>query len=125
MLAFFALQIFVYDTLGMPLMTVMIAIGAVAREQLVNGPQPRTADGACVGTPRAWWPMLLVLTLLGAVGGAAVPPRAPVHQATKVSILLAQPPVYLDALDTGEDSSSSPGDVTIDTEAALLISRSR
>ena len=123
-LAFFALQIFVYDTLGMPLLTVMIAIGAVAREQLLNGRRnPAQQMGPALARLGAWWPTLLVLTLLGAVGGAAVASRAPVYQATKVSILLAQPPVYLDALDTGEDSSSSPGDVTIDTEAALLISR--
>ena len=35
-LAFFCLQIFIYDTLGMPLLTVMIAIGLVAREQFLG-----------------------------------------------------------------------------------------
>ena len=45
---------------------------------------------------RAWWPMLLALTLVGAVAGAAVAAqRARSYHATQVSILLAQPPVYL------------------------------
>jgi uncharacterized protein involved in exopolysaccharide biosynthesis len=70
---------------------------------------------------RAWWPVLLALMLVGAVAGAAVAAQAPVYKSTKVSIILAQPPVYL-APDSGSDASS-PGDVTIDTEAALAISR--
>ena len=70
---------------------------------------------------RAWWPLLLALTLVGAVAGAAVASQAPVYKSTKVSILLAQPPVYLSP-DSGSDASS-PGDVTIDTEAALVIAR--
>jgi hypothetical protein len=120
-LAFLGLQLVVYDTLGMPLMTVMIAIGAVTREQVLTARRrsPQLMVPA-LARLRAWWPLLLALTLVGAVGGAAVASQAPVYKATKVSILLATPPVYLspDSTDT-----SAPVDVTIDTEAALVISR--
>ena len=123
LLAFFALQLFVYDTLGIPLMTVMIAIGAVAREQLGTGSRrsPQLSVPA-LSRVRYWWPLLLAFTLVGALGGAAVASRAPTYHATKVSILLAQPPVYLSAPDTA-DEESTVGDVTIDTEAALAVSR--
>ena len=119
-LAFFFLQLVVYDTLGMPLMTVMIAIGAVTREQILTARRrsPQLMVPA-LARLRAWWPLLLALTLVGAVAGAAVAAQAPVYKSTKVSILLAQPPVYLSP-DSGSDASS-PGDVTIDTEAALVI----
>lgn len=121
-LAFFFLQLLVYDTLGLPLMTVMIAIGAVTREQVLTGRRrhPQLL-GPALARLRAWWPVLLVLTLVGALAGAAVASQQPVYRATKVSILLAQPPVYL-APESGQDASD-PGDVTIDTEAALVIAR--
>ncbi len=125
-LAFLALQLLVYDTLGMPVLTVMIAIGLVTREQVRTGlgraPMMMKPALQRLGT---WWPLLLVLTLAGAAGGAAVASRAPVYHSTRVSILLAQPPVYLAAVGVSGDGTdeTSEGDVTIDTEAALLISR--
>ncbi len=81
-----------------------------------------SADDARAWTGvRACWPYLLALTLLGALAGRSGLPGTgrPRHP---VSILLAQPPVYLSTPEAGDDESS-PGDVTIDTEAALLISR--
>jgi hypothetical protein len=127
-LVFFGLQIFVYDTLGMPLLAVMTAIGMVAREQLVTSGRTTTQLlTPAMARVRAWWPILLALTLLGAVAGAGVAASRPVYHAAKVSILLAQPPVYLSAVEPGvitpTTTDSAPGDVTIDTEAALLISR--
>ena len=121
-LAFYGLQLVVYDTLGMPLLTVMLAIGAVTREQVATARRrsPQLMVPA-LARLRAWWPVLLALMLVGAVAGAAVAAQAPVYKSTKVSIILAQPPVYLSP-DSGSDASS-PGDVTIDTEAALAISR--
>jgi hypothetical protein len=126
-LAFLALQLLIYDTLGMPLLTVMLAIGAVAREQLAAGvrrsPQLMRPALRRLG---AWWPVLLALTLVGAVVGAAAASQAPVQQATRVSILLEQPPVYLSALEAGQGNAVVEDDddvVTIDTEAALLLSR--
>lgn len=125
-LAFLALQLLVYDTLGMPVLTVMIAIGLVTREHVRTGVgrSPQMMMPA-LRRLRAWWPVLLVLSLVGAAGGAVVASAAPVYHSTRVSILLAQPPVYLAAVGVSGDGTddSTQGDVTIDTEAALLISR--
>jgi hypothetical protein len=126
LLAFLALQLLVYDTLGMPLLTVMVAIGLVTREQFLTGvrrsPQMMMPALRRLG---AWWPVLIVLIMVGAAGGAVVGSTAPVYHSTRVSILLAQPPVYLSAVGVAGDGTddTSEGDVTIDTEAALLISR--
>jgi hypothetical protein len=62
--------------------------------------------------------------LLGGLAGMALAASRPPNHATRVSILLAEPPVYLDTTRqaTTEDAPL-PGDVTIDTEAALVISR--
>ena len=71
-LAFFGLQLLIYDTLGMPLLAVMTAIGLVAREQLVTARQrsSQLMEPALVRL-RAWWPILVALTLLGAMAGMA------------------------------------------------------
>lgn len=129
-LAFFGLQLLVYDTLGMPLLAVMTAIGLVAREQLVTaGQRSSQLMAPAVARLRAWLPILVACTLAGALAGAAFAAARPVYHAARVSILLAQPPVYISGVgpDTGATTTAgteaSPGNVTIDTEAALLISR--
>ncbi len=121
-LVFFGLQIFVYDTLGMPLLTVMIAVGMVAREQLPASGRSTRLMAPAWSRLRACSPYLLALVLIGAASGAFIASRAPANYTTQVSILLAEPPVYL-STDAATDLDSLPGDVTIDTEAALLISR--
>ncbi len=122
-MVFFGFQVLVYDTLGMPLLTVMIAAGLVAREQLAAGARRSSQLVVpALSRVRDWWPILVVLTLLGAALGGVVAARTPTTYATRVSILLAQPPVYLSAVPAVDDTSA-PGDVTIDTEAALVIAR--
>ena len=124
-LAFFGLQIFVYDTLGEPLLAVMTAVGLVAREQLVTARQ-RSSQlmEPALARLRAWWPILAALMLLGALAGMALAATRPPIYATRVSILLAEPPVYLDTTRrAATEDAPLPGDVTIDTEAALVISR--
>jgi hypothetical protein len=126
-LAFLGLQLLIYDTLGMPLLTVMIAIGAVAREQLLTGARrsPQLMQPA-LRRLRTRWPVLVVLMLVGAAVGAGIASRAPTYQATRVSILLEQPPVYVSALTAAEGTPPVEDDddvVTVDTEAALLTSR--
>lgn len=122
-MVFFGFQVLVYDTLGMPLLTVMIAAGLVAREQLAAGTR-RSSQLVmpALARVRDWWPVLVVLTLLGAALGGVVAARTPTTYSTRVSILLAQPPVYLSAVPSVADPAA-PGDVTIDTEAALVIAR--
>ncbi len=122
-LAFFALLFLVYDTLGMPLLTVMMIVGLVAREQRSSA-RPGSVQflDTTLARLRSRWPILAVMALLGAVVGAGIAAREPVQHASRISILLAPSPVSLAVSETDEDSSE-PNEVTIDTEAALLISR--
>jgi len=124
-LAFFLLLLPVYDTLGMPLVVVMIAIGLLAREQRASAGAGSTSYlEPALARLRAACPLLLVTTLLGAMLGGAVATLAPVQHSTRMSILLTPAPVYLSAddRDAGSDSDDI-NEVTIDTEAALLVSR--
>jgi hypothetical protein len=135
--AFFLLLLPVYDTLGIPLVTVMVAIGLLAREQRTTARAGSTSYlEPALGRLRATWPLLLVTTLLGATLGGAVAALEPVQHSTRLSILLTTPPAYLSTDDRGSGSDSEGGaatsgrpgappisEVTIDTEAALLVSR--
>ncbi len=123
-LGFLALQLSVYDTLGMPMYTVMVAVACVWREQRAAG-SPGDAGGATLGRllgrVRDRWALFVVLPLVGAsVGGAVALGAAPVY-ASRVSVLLAAPPTYLSAVQV-EDSADPPRGVTVDTEAALVVS---
>ena len=107
-LVFFGLQIFVYDTLGMPLLAVMTAIGLVAREQLLTGARrPTSLFAPAAARVRAWWPVLLALMLVGALAGTVVALGRPVYHQTRVSILLAQPPVYLSTTKPGVEAPTT------------------
>ena len=119
----FLVLMLVYDTLGMPLLTVMLTVGLVAREQLLRG----SAASANYARPalarlRDRWPVLLVLMLVGAVAGGALAVREPVQHATRVAIVLAPSPVSLAPVEPGSDPVDQ-ATVTIDTEAALAVSR--
>jgi capsular polysaccharide biosynthesis protein len=125
-LAFFGLLLPIYDTLGMPLFTVMLVVGLVAREQQARA-KPGSVESlesldSALARLRRRWPILAVTTLVGAMVGAVIAVNAPVEHAARVSILLAASPVSLDLAET-DDGASVPEEVTIDTEAALLISR--
>jgi hypothetical protein len=123
-LAFFGLLLGIYDTLGIPLMTVMIAVGLVAREQRAKertGAAPTLQ--IAMARLRDRWPVMVALTLLGALIGVGVAAGDQIQHASRVSILLAPAPVSLQVVDDTDDASAAPSEVTIDTEAALLISR--
>ncbi|MBR7743689.1 hypothetical protein KC207_10350 [Phycicoccus sp. BSK3Z-2] len=122
-LLFFGLQLFVYDTLGIPLLLVMVAIGLAWRDQ------SRQADSevvlfrvttvtsllARVAGHRRWWVAAPALALAaGLVLAALQPPRHESQQA----ILLKEAPSYLPAADGGVES---PRETTVDTEAALVM----
>ena len=122
-LAFFAVLLPIYDTVGVPLMTVMLAIGLVAREQRGKAkPGAVQSLGSGLVRLRGRWPVLVVLSLLGAAVGAGLAAREQVQYAARVSILLAPSPVSLE-IDESRPETSPIRDVTIDTEAALLTSR--
>lgn len=122
-LVFFASLLPVYDTLGTPLLTVMLTIGLVAREQLGKG-RPGSVQyvAPTLRRLRGRLPYVAALMAVGAVAGGVVAAAAPVEHSTRISILLAPSPVALNRTGS-DDGSTETKDVTIDTEAALLVSR--
>lgn len=123
LLIFFGLQLFVYDTLGMPLYMIMAAIGLAWRDQ------SRRRDSDTVVIPvmtlrelvervwvhRRWW---VAGTVVGAVLGLALAAIQPPRYAATDSILLAAPPSYLAVSTT---NVKPPRETTVDTEAALVM----
>jgi hypothetical protein len=123
-LLFFGLQMFVYDTLGMPLFVIMIAIALAWREQ------SRAANSenylVRVSTLRSYldsiwssrW-LIAVLVSCGLLAGLALAAAAPRQFSAQERILLAPSPSYLI---TGLALDQSPREITVDTEAALVLS---
>lgn len=122
-LGFLFLQLPVYDTLGLPLFVVMIAIALMFRERRLLGLRDAGAARTLEQLAHRLRRAVFLPVLLGLVGGgvawASTTRAAPVYSAT-TSILLQPPPVYLTPEGSDEDSSE---EVTIDTEAALVVSR--
>lgn len=120
----FLIQLPIYDTLGLPLMIVMIAIGLVARERIGT---TRTATvSALTRDLRRGAPTVAALSVAGAVAGTLlVAGTAGSAYAAEVSVAVTPAPVYLD---TGEQEADTirrrTDDITLDTEVALLLSRS-
>ncbi|AEI11133.1 GumC domain-containing protein [Cellulomonas gilvus] len=114
-LLFFAIELFVYDTLGLPLMTVMAALALAWRE--------RDDDGTDLAHVRARLrhaaPLVVALTVAGAGVGMVVAAQQPEVYAARTSLLLARPPVALDP-DSGTERKNQ--EITVDTEAALVVS---
>jgi hypothetical protein len=118
----FLIQLAIYDTLGLPLMIVMIAIGLVARERI--GPRTATVS-ALTRDLRRGAPTVAALAVAGAVAGTVlVAGTAGSAYAAQVSVAVTPAPVYLD---TGETEATTirrrTDDITLDTEVALLLSR--
>ncbi|MEO9326132.1 hypothetical protein ABFT23_21760 [Nocardioides sp. C4-1] len=123
-LAFFVLQLPIYDTLGMPLYLVMIAVGLVARQQ-----RPAHEPARRPARRRATVALALLLPAAVGVGGGLVVARAErtTDFASRVSVLITPAPVYLDTGTTADgrrlDGAAPPREITVDTEAALLTSQ--
>lgn len=127
-IAFFVLQLPVYDTLGLPLYLVMVAVGLVAREQ-----RPRTTSRSRTPTsPRRLGTrtlaVVLVPTVVGATAGSVLAlTNQPHDYAGRVSILITPAPVYLATgarLVGGRLAPAPvPREITVDTEAAMLKSQ--
>ena len=122
-LTVFLLQLAIYDTLGLPLMVVMIAIGLVARERIGAGPR-RTAV-QLRSEMRRGTPVIAALTVGGAAFGAAfaVGTADPAY-AAQVSVAITPAPVYLDTGESVDEPTGRPRvrDITLDTEVAILLS---
>ena len=130
--AFFLLQLPIYDTLGLPMVILMLAIGLVAREQRGQEgrglPRALTTGSRLVAELRRGLPVLLACTTLGAVLGLtfALLAPAPAH-VSKIFMAITPAPVYLDAEVDPEDDAelarqTETKEITVDTEAALLMS---
>lgn len=123
MLLFFALQMFVYDTLGMPLYMIMIAIGAAWRDQSRHRHSEHYLTR--VTTARQMQEVIhehraLVASgvVLGLVAGLAMAAASPVRHTARTSVMLAPSPSYLSGDIRGV---SEPRESTIDTEAGLVM----
>jgi len=119
-LLFFALQMFIYDTLGTPLYAIMIAIALMWRERQRIGERPLRPPGTLeshLRVVRDHRAVFAGLVVLGAVIGGIVAVRQPTTYTARVSILLSPSPVFL-----GVTENDNPPDITVDTEAALLVS---
>lgn len=135
LLIFFWLQMSIYDTLGMPLFTIMMGIGLMWRERqsrmagdspgaLARGhlPLPSGRKGTMVRScaPVARRPSLVLMTIVcGAALGAIWAGQTPTVYSSGISLLLAPSPVYLSADVRQQDRARG---TTVDTEAALAVS---
>ena len=116
-LIFFFIQMFVYDTLGLPLMIVMAAVGIAWRDDPSSG-QGVSLRGLLrtVTSARRQIALLAVGGLIAGVAWSFVPRRDFV--ATN-QVLLIDTPSYLPV----ELEARAPRRITIDTEAALVVSQ--
>lgn len=118
----YLLQMPVYDTLGLPLLLVMLTFGMVLRERGTPPSRPPARVGGAV---------LAGGTLLGMALGLLVPTwqDRPTTYVATTSILLVPTPSYLDpgppagAAPELAVAVEDPRPTTIDTEAALLLSQ--
>lgn len=132
LLVFFFIQMFIYDTLGLPLLTLMVATGLAWRErakigrpnagQLITGEHGgiRRSLNQTLARARTYSPILLATALAGAgVGSLVASSQPPVYEA-KVSLLVSPAPLHVAGADV---SSSDPRQTTVDTEASILVSQ--
>lgn len=123
LLLFFGLQLFVYDTLGMPLYMIMAAIGLAWRE----GSRRQGSEAVVfrvltlrefverVRAHQKWW---IVAPVVGMVVGVGIAAAQPQRYAATYSVLLAAPPSHLAFSTT---SVRAPREITVDTEAGLVM----
>jgi hypothetical protein len=118
LLLFFGLQLFIYDTLGMPLYTLMIAIGLMSRERFADlgGSRVPTLESLWARVRRAGR-LIAVMAVLGGLLGAVVALRWPPTYQARAAVLLAPSPLYIDLL-----NDERPREITIDTEASMVFS---
>jgi hypothetical protein len=130
-LAFFLIQLAIYDSLGLSLFLVMLAMGLVFREERLAVPvaawsRPTRTATAAVGRVRGALPTLVLLAVGGGLAGAVVAATQPARYEREVRIELVPAPVALQQeLDTSGNEGGRTHKVrsmTLDTESALLRS---
>ncbi|GAA1510067.1 hypothetical protein [Nocardioides humi] len=122
-LGVFLLQLTVYDTLGLPMLIVMTAVGLAWREERSPTARPPTLHRP----PARALALAGVAGILGAAVGAATTVGADRQVTSTVTVELTPSPTYLDVGDVARAADSDavvrpPDPATVDTEAALLRS---
>ena len=117
---FLFLQMGIYDTGGMPLLVVMLAIGAAWRDLRAQEPT-RRMDSVASLLHEVWnWRLVICgLAALGMLFGAGVAAAAKPEYGASVYVRLNSLPSHLQA----GSEEAEPRQTTIDTEAALVVSR--
>jgi hypothetical protein len=133
-LVFFAIQLFVYDLIGTSLFVVMIAIGAVWREQVGTRPPLRYDAGRAWRRLRARLPVFAALVVLGAVVGGVVGMLQPATYRTQAAVALTPTPTSLGPTPATALAAASSAytlvatpyskkeTTTVDTEATVVTS---
>lgn len=112
-LVFFFIQLLIYDTLGLPLLIVLLAIGLAWRENPAGETLRELLSPLLRERSR-----ILAMTLIGLVAGLAATLIPPDRYEATAHVLLIDTPSYLPvAL-----AERAPRPITIDTEAALVVS---
>lgn len=130
-LAFFLIQLAIYDSLGLSLFLVMLAIGLVFREERLAVPvaawsRPTRTATAALARVRGALPTLVLLAAGGGLAGAVVAATQPARYEREVRVELVPSPVALQqqldtaGIDGGRAHKVRP--MTLDTESALLRS---
>jgi hypothetical protein len=121
--AVFLFQLTVYDTLGLPMMLVMTAVGLAWRERQTGNTLHRPGRKAVT--------VVAAVGIVGGIIGAALTTGEAPRQSSTVTVALTPSPTYLDvgevAHQFARESSTvvkQPQPATVDTEAALLRSES-
>lgn len=113
---FFLIQILVYDTLGLPLLLVLVAIAAGWREASATARVDTL--GSLTADVVGWWRWVALLAALGALAGSLAVLFAPRDWVATEHVLLVDKPSYLPV----DLQDRAPRRITIDTEAALVVS---
>lgn len=128
-LAFFLIQFPVYDSLGISLFLVMVAVGLVFRDERLAPERAERVHGTVAelaARVRSSSPTLLGLVVAGAALGAAVASAESARYSRTTWIELAPTPVAIDhdlaRLGTGNPVVARVRSITLDTESALLRS---
>ena len=114
---FFLIQMFVYDTLGLPLMIVFVAAGLAWRDGRATGPPGSPRD--LLAAVRRHRTQLVVMGLAGLAAGLGAGFLAPREFVATQYVMLIETPTHLPlALE-----ARAPRRITVDTEASLLVAQ--
>lgn len=113
-LLFLAVQLLVYDTMDIPMMTVMLAIGLMERRHPARHVATTSDWSRWI---RASWKVIVVPVVLGAILGAGLSRMSPTVYAATVPIELQPVPSHL-----AQEGAGDADPTTIDTEASMVFS---